>query len=288
MKLLKKIALALPLALGLSFAHASGGGYPLDHFPTEKLSDQSALQNGAKLFVNYCLGCHSASSMRYNRLQDIGLTEEQIKKNLLFTAEKIGEPMKIAMNPADAKAWFGALPPDLSVIARARASGDGSGPDWLYTYLRAYYRDSTRPQGWNNAVYPNVGMPHPFWELQGSRGVTIEEVKAVKDAKSGAVAGHQKVVVQFDSAGQRTETTTKLEGGHPHEGTTVTLGKAVGGKMSQAQYDDAIADLVAYITYMSDPSAKPRTRLGVWVLMFLSVFTVFAWWLNKQYWKDVK
>lgn len=288
MKLLKKIALALPFALGLTLANASGGGYPLDRFPTEKLTDQAALQNGAKLFVNYCLGCHSAASMRYNRLQDIGLTEDQIKKNLLFTADKVGEQMKISMNPVEAKEWFGAMPPDLSVIARARASGDGSGPDWLYTYLRSYYRDSTRPQGWNNALFPNVGMPHPFWELQGSRGVTIEEVKSVKDAKSGDVTGFQKVVVAFDPAGQRTETVNKIEGGHPHEGTTVTLGKAEGGKLNQAAYDDAIADLVAFITYMSDPSAKSRTRLGVWVLMFLAVFTVFAWWLNKQYWKDIK
>lgn len=288
MKILKRIALALPLALGLSIAQAGGGGFPLDRFPPEKLTDQAALQNGAKLFVNYCLGCHSASSLRYNRLQDIGLTEDQIRKNLMFTAEKVGEPMKIATNPADAKAWFGALPPDLSVIARARASGDGSGPDWLYTYLRSYYRDATRPQGWNNAVYPNVGMPHPFWELQGARGVTIEEIKAVKDAKSGAVNGYQKLVVQFDPSGQRTETTTPLEGRYQHEGTTVTLGKPQGGKLSQAQYDDAIADLTAFLAWMADPTAKTRTRLGVWVLMFLSVFAVFAWWLNRQYWKDIK
>ena len=288
MKLLKKIALALPFALGLTLAHASGGGYPLDRFPTEKLTDQAALQNGAKLFVNYCLNCHSASSMRYNRLSDIGLTDEQIKKNLLFTAEKVGEPMKIAMNPVEAKEWFGALPPDLSVIARARASESGTGPDWIYTYLRSYYRDSTRPQGWNNALFPNVGMPHPFWELQGPRGVTIEEIKSVKDAKSGAVTGFEKKVVTFDAAGQREETVTKLEGTHHHEGHSVVLGKTEGGKLSQAKYDDAIADLTAFITFVSDPSAKSRTRLGVWVLMFLAVFTVFAWWTNKEYWKDVK
>ena len=173
MKTFRKFIAALPLALGLSLAQASDAGFPLDHFPVEKLTDIAALQSGAKLFVNYCLNCHGASSMRYNRLQDIGLTEDQIRKNLLFSAEKVGEQMKVAISPNDAKEWFGALPPDLSVIARARASGAGSGSDWLYTYLRAYYRDSTRATGWNNAVFENVGMPHVFWELQGARGVTI-------------------------------------------------------------------------------------------------------------------
>jgi ubiquinol-cytochrome c reductase cytochrome c1 subunit len=288
MKLLKKLAAALPFALGLSLAQASGGGYPLDHFPLEKLTDQGALQNGAKLFVNYCLNCHSASSMRYNRLTDIGLTEEQIKKNLLFTGEKVGDQMRIALTPTDAKAWFGALPPDLSVIARARASGEGSGADWLYTYLRTYFRDAGRPTGWNNAVFESVGMPHVLWELQGSRGATIEEIRAVKDEKTGAPTGFAKVTVSFDAAGRRSEKTEKLEGTSHHESRTVTLGKAAGGMLAQPQYDDAVADLVAYVTYMSDPSAKTRTRLGVWVLLFLSLFTVFAWWLNKEYWKDIK
>ncbi len=176
MKTFRKFIAALPLALGLSLAQASGGGYPLDHFPVEKLTDVAALQSGAKLFVNYCLNCHGASSMRYNRLQDIGLTEDQIRKNLLFSAEKVGEQMKVAITPDDAKEWFGALPPDLSVIARARASGSGSGADWLYTYLRSYYRDNTRATGWNNALLENVGMPHVFWELQGTRGESIEEI----------------------------------------------------------------------------------------------------------------
>jgi ubiquinol-cytochrome c reductase cytochrome c1 subunit len=269
-------------------ANASSGGYPLDHFPTEKITDQTALQNGAKLFVNNCLNCHGAALMRYNRLTDIGLTEEQIRKNLLFTADKVGEPMKTALSAADAKAWFGAQPPDLSVIARARASEQGSGPDWLYTYLRTYYRDSTRATGWNNAVFPNVGMPHVFWDLQGSRGARFEEVKAVKDGK-GVATGFVKVTVNFDEKGLRTESSEDLaHGEHPHEGTTVTLGKPVGGKLSAADYDSAIADLVAYLAFMADPSARTRTRLGVWVLLFLTVFTVIAWRLNAAYWKDIK
>jgi len=282
------VALAGLAAFVSSPVNASSGGYPLDHFPTEKITDQTALQNGAKLFVNNCLNCHGAALMRYNRLTDIGLTEEQIRQNLLFTADKVGEPMKTALSAADAKAWFGAQPPDLSVIARARASEQGSGPDWLYTYLRTYYRDSTRATGWNNAVFPNVGMPHVFWDLQGARGARFEEVKAVKDAK-GAATGFVKVTVNFDEKGYRSETSEDLaHGEHPHEGTTVTLGKPVGGKLSAADYDSAIGDLFAYLAFMADPSAQTRTRLGVWVLLFLTIFTVIAWRLNAAYWKDIK
>ncbi|NBT79944.1 MAG: cytochrome c1, partial [Betaproteobacteria bacterium] len=221
-------------------------------------------------------------------LTDIGLTEEQIRQNLLFTTDKVGEPMKTSLSAADAKAWFGAQPPDLSVIARARASEQGSGPDWLYSYLRTYYRDATRATGWNNAVFPNVGMPHVFWDLQGSRGARFEEIKAAKNDK-GVATGFVKVTVNFDEKGLRTETSEDLaHGEHPHEGTSVTLGKPVGGKLSASEYDSAIGDLVAYLTFMADPSAKTRTRLGVWVLLFLTIFTVIAWRLNAAYWKDIK
>jgi ubiquinol-cytochrome c reductase cytochrome c1 subunit len=288
MKMILKLAVALPLALGLPLAHASEAGFPLDHFPVEKLTNQAALQTGAKLFVNYCLNCHGASSMRYNRLTDLGLSEAQIKTNLLFTADKVGELMKVAIAPVDAKKWFGALPPDLSVIARARASGAGSGSDWLYTYLRTFYRDATRPTGWNNALFANVGMPHVFWELQGGRGATIEETRAVKDPKTGEPTGFEKTLVTFDATGQRTESKSELEGLHHHEGHSITLAKPEGGLLSPAAYDETVADLVAYITYMSDPSAMARTRLGVWVLLFLGLFTVLAWWMNREYWKDVK
>jgi ubiquinol-cytochrome c reductase cytochrome c1 subunit len=278
---------AAALAMAPVASQAAGAGYPLDHFPTAKLTDQAGLQNGAKLFANYCLGCHSVSLMRYNRLTDLGLTEAQIRENLMFTGTKVGDPMRIAMAPSDAKEWFGALPPDLSVTARARSSHDGSGSDWLYTYLRSYYRDATRATGWNNAVFPNVGMPHVLFEMQGSRGVTIEEVRAAK-GEDGKGHGFTKTVVSFDPNGLRTEKVEKIEAGHPHEGTTIKLGPAVGGKMTQAQYDEQIADLVAFLTYVSDPSAKTRTRLGTWVLLFLACFTVLAWWLNREYWKDIK
>ena len=169
MKTLKNLAFALIMALGLaSLAQASGGGMVWDKAPG-KTTDQASLQSGAKLFVNYCLNCHAAAFMRYNRLTDIGLTEQQIKDNLMFTTDKIGETMKVAVDPRAAKEWFGANPPDLTVIARSRAGSGGSGSDYLYTYLRTYYRDDSKPTGWNNLAFPNVGMPHVLWELQGER-----------------------------------------------------------------------------------------------------------------------
>jgi len=172
MKLVKKLLATLALVPVLALA--SEGGFPLDPAP-DRGNDLAALQNGARLFVNYCLNCHSASLVRYNRLRDIGLSEDQIRDNLLFTSDKVGDLMKTAMNEKDAKAWFGALPPDLSVIVRAKSSGEGSGADYVYTYLRTYYKDDSRPTGWNNLVYPNVGMPHVLWQLQGVRKAKFVE-----------------------------------------------------------------------------------------------------------------
>ena len=253
-KLLISLLAGLALAVG---AHASEGGYPLDKFPVAKLQDVAALQSGAKLFVNYCLNCHSAQYMRYNRLRDIGLTEDQIKKNLLFTDNKVGETMKAALDPRQAKEWFGGLPPDLTVIARSRASAGGSGADYLYTYLRTFYRDDTRPTGWNNLVFPNVGMPHALWELQGQRAAKFVEVKDPHEegASVHRFAGFQSLTP---------------------------------GKLSERDYDEAVADLVAYLQWMGEPSQQSRVRVGVWVMIFLAIFTFIAWRLNAAYWKDVK
>jgi ubiquinol-cytochrome c reductase cytochrome c1 subunit len=288
MTLLKKLIAAIALLPAL--AVASGGGFPLDHAP-DHTKDLASLQNGAKLFVNYCLNCHSASAMRYNRLRDIALTEDQIKNNLLFTSDKVGDLMKVSLSVKDAKEWFGAAPPDLSVIARAKSSGAGSGADWLYTYLRSYYRDNTRPIGWNNAVFPNVGMPHVLWELQGAkRGAHIEEIKEVKDEKdSSKIVGYAKTIITFDENGNRTEITEKLAGAHHHVGSHIALGKIVGqGKLSPLEYDHAVADLVSYMTWMAEPAQDTRRRLGVWVLLFMGVLVVLAWRLNASYWKEVK
>ncbi len=279
---------AATLGLCALSAQAAGGGVPLDRFPTEKLKDLPSLQNGAKIFTNYCLNCHGMSLMRYNRMTDLGLTEAQIKDYLIPTGAKVGDTMKVSMSAKDAKEWFGAMPPDLSVTARSRASHDGSGADWLYSYLRGFYRDSSRATGWNNTVYPNVGMPHVLWELQGSRGASIEDVKAAADGKPGEHALSRTVTTIDALTGQRTEKVEAISDGHPHEGTSITLTPAVGGNMSQAQFDGQIADLVAFMTYVSDPSARTRTRLGTGVLLFLSLFVVLAWWLNREYWKDIK
>ena len=138
---------------------AAGGGQALDAAPIDG-RDLVSLQSGARTFVNYCLGCHGMQYMRYNRLTDLGLTESQIRNNLMFSAEKVGETMKIAMTVKDGKAWFGVPPPDLSVIARSR------GADWLYTYLRTFHRDPNSAHGWNNKVFPNAAMPHVLWKVQ--------------------------------------------------------------------------------------------------------------------------
>jgi ubiquinol-cytochrome c reductase cytochrome c1 subunit len=253
--LIKRILLLLALALA-GTAQAAGGGIAWDKFPTEKLTDRAALQEGAKLFVNYCLNCHSASYMRFNRMTEIGLTTEEIRNNLLFTTDKVGEPMKVSLDPKQAKEWFGAAPPDLSVIARSRsAAGQGSGADYLYTYLRTYYRDESKPTGWNNLAFPNVGMPHVLWELQGERRPVFEK---------------------------------KSEHGHEVEVFTGRWDVAKPGALDAREYDTAVANLVAFVQWMAEPAAKTRVQIGVWVLLFLGVFTVIAWFLNAAYWKDVK
>lgn len=250
----KKVIFGLMVALGVTLgAQANVGGLAWDKAPN-KTNDMAALQNGAKLFVNYCLNCHSAAFMRYNRLQDIGLTSAQIKDNLLVTNSKIGDTMKAAIDPQQAKAWFGVNPPDLTVIARSRAGAGGSGADYLYTYLRTFYKDETKPTGWNNLLFPNVAMPHVLWELQGERRPVYEEIK-----EHGAAVHVLKGWEQVKP-----------------------------GSMTPLQYDQAIGDLVGYLQWMGEPVQNTRVRIGVWVLLFLAVFTFFAWRLNAAYWKDVK
>jgi ubiquinol-cytochrome c reductase cytochrome c1 subunit len=163
---MKKFLIALLFAPMLALA--GGGNVHLDKWPGS-VSDKAALQNGAKLFVNYCMNCHGASFMRYQNLMDLGLTEQQVKDNLMFTSDKIGGLMAVAARSDEQKKWFGATPPDLTIVARARGElgNAGAGADWLYTYLRTFYRDPNRPTGWNNVVFENVGMPNPLWQLQG-------------------------------------------------------------------------------------------------------------------------
>ncbi|MEY2619501.1 MAG: putative Cytochrome c1 precursor [Pseudomonadota bacterium] len=253
-KIISSLFVSLALALGAAGpAQAAGGGIAWDKAPN-KTNDLPALQEGAKLFVNYCLNCHSAAFMRYNRLQDIGLTEQQIKDNLLFTTDKVGETMKSNIDPKQAKEWFGGLPPDLTLIARSRSGHGGTGADYLYTYLRTYYRDPAKATGWNNLAFPNVGMPHVLWELQGEREPQFDTVMS-----------------------------------HGHE-TKVFKGwkQVTPGTMTPAQYDQSMANLVGYLQWMAEPAQNTRVRIGVWVMLFLCVFTVIAWRLNAAFWKNVR
>lgn len=239
MKRLKNFLFLLAAAPVLAFATTT---VHLDKAPVN-LADQDSLQRGARMFVNYCLNCHSAGSMRYSRLQDLGLTEDQIKDNLMFAAEKPGETMKVGMTKSDGKTWFGATPPDLSVIARSR------GADWLYTYLRGFYRDETRATGWNNTVFDKVGMPHVLWNLQG------EMVPVMKKE------GEHEVI-------------ERLELVKP-------------GSVTLAEYDAMVGDLVNYLVWMGEPAQLQRKQLGLIVLAFLAVFFVVAYYLKKEFWKDI-
>jgi ubiquinol-cytochrome c reductase cytochrome c1 subunit len=230
--------LLLPLA-----ALAAGGGIKLDSADIDP-TDAVSLQRGVQVFVNYCLNCHSARYMRYNRLTELGLSEQQIQDNLLFAGQKVGDTMAVAARGADAKRWFGVEPPDLSVIARSR------GADWLYTYLRTFYRDSGRPTGWNNLAFPDVGMPHVLWQLQGMQRL---ETASAEDGE----AGRHRLVLESP------------------------------GTLTSEQYDTLVRDLVNYLVYMGEPARVWRVQVGIVVLFVLSGLFVLAWLLKREYWKDV-
>ncbi len=240
---MKKLIVAFLLAAAPVLGLASGGGVHLDDADID-LGDQASLQRGARLFVNYCLSCHSAKYQRFNRTaRDLGLTEQEVKENLMFVTDKIGDTMTIAMPPADAAEWFGTAPPDLSVIARARGS------DWIYTYLRGFYIDDKRPFGVNNVVFKDVGMPHVLWKLQGLQKAVFKEVDG------------QHVFEKFE--------------------------QVTPGTMTPEEFDGAMRDLTAFITYVSEPIQMERRAMGKWVLLFIAVFFVLAYLLKKEYWKDV-
>lgn len=244
---MKKLIIALLFVLPAA-AMASGAGPHMEPADID-LHDKASLQRGAKLFVNYCLSCHSAAYQRYNRMgRDIGLTDAEVRDNLMFAAGKVGETMTVAMPQAAAKGWFGAPPPDLSVIARAR------GVDYIFNYLKTFYIDEKRPFGVNNVMFPNASMPHVLWELEGlKKALTKTEV---------------------DAQGNETTVITGFEMVKP-------------GKMNEAEFDQAARDLTAFLVYTGEPIKLERQRLGIWVLLFLAIFFVFAYALKKEYWKDV-
>jgi len=244
---MKKQMIAMLLALAPAWVSAAGGGVHLEEANIDPNNTQS-LQRGARLFVNYCLSCHSAELMRYERIgKDLGIDERLVAENLIFTGGKVGDLMTVATNPADAKEWFGTVPPDLTVIARSR------GVDWLYTFLHSFYRDDSKITGVNNLTFPDVGMPHVLWELQGWQESVI--------------------------------TTSKDE--HGKEIKTVSVELVEPGLLTPKEYDRAIRDLVNFLDYMGEPAKHERRALGVKVILFLLLLLVFAYLMKREYWKDV-
>ncbi len=241
---MKKLLIAL---LFFPFAAAAAEqGYRLDRSPHDP-NDIASLQSGARTYMNYCAGCHGLQLMRYSSLRALALTDEQIQDNLMFTAGKVGEPIRAGFDGKPAKSWFGVAPPDLSVVARSR------GADWLYTYLRTFYRDPKTLTGWNNAVFPNVAMPHVLWTLQGQRRLEL-------------VPGEE-------------------GGGHGAQYRWSELSK---GTMAPAEYDATVRDLVNFLVYAGEPNAAHRKPIGIIVLFVLGVLFILAYLLKKDYWKDVK
>lgn len=229
-------------------ANAAGGG-DVDQAQTD-LGNIAAIQRGAKLFVNYCQGCHSAEYMRYSRIQeDLGLTEEQVEDNLIFGDAKVGDVMTVAMETDDQVLWLGAKAPDLSLVARSR------GVDWLYTYLRQFYVDDSRPTGWNNKLFPNVSMPNIFWEQQGIQNAVYE--------------------TQEDENGNPVEVLTGLE-------------PVTAGTLSTEEFDQTMRDLVTFLEYLGEPAKLKREGIGIWVLLYLALFTFLAYLLKQEFWRDVK
>ena len=226
-------------------AFAAGGGDTLQ--AGNDLSDRASLQRGAQLYMNYCAGCHSLKYMRYSRMaEDLGLTEDEVMKNLNFTGAKFGEQIQVSLTPDHANQWFGKMPPDLSVISRVRGS------DWIYTYLKSFYLDESRPLGWNNKLFPNASMPNPLWELQG-----------LQHAEFGPVD---------PATGER-----HVEG----------LKVAQAGRQSAQEFDQTARDITNFLEYVGEPAALKRQSIGVWVILFLAALTFLAYLLKQEYWKDV-
>jgi ubiquinol-cytochrome c reductase cytochrome b subunit len=241
---------------------ASGGAcgsIPCDHMEPD-LHDKESLQRGAKWFVNYCMGCHEAKFSRWERVaDDLGIPHEEMIGNLVLGDDRIGDLMTIAMPKAEAKAWFGATPPDLTMVARSR------NPDWLYTYLRNFYKDDTRPTGVNNKVFDKVAMPHVLMELQG----------LAECAPGPARDDHGHVI-----RNQLGEAISDEECGSLKVGS-------VSGAMDTEEFDQAMYDLVNFMEYIAEPYALDRQKIGVYVLLFISVLFILVWLLNREYWREI-
>ncbi|MGU9956913.1 MAG: cytochrome c1 [Arenicellales bacterium WSBS_2016_MAG_OTU3] len=240
---MREFLIILAFLIGAPSAQAAGNGVHLDRVYIN-LNDRAALQNGVRLFANYCLSCHNASFMRYSRMaEDLDLSEDLVRENLMFAGDKIGGLMQTTMPADDAKKWFGVTPPDLSLVARSR------GADWLYTYLRSFYLDPESPSGWNNTVFDHVAMPHALYELQGS----------------------QKLVA--------------MHGEDEHSGPKFEL--ELPGKLTPVEYDKSMRDLTNFLVYLAEPAKLKRYGIGIWVLIFLGVLGTLAFFLKKEYWRDI-
>ena len=251
---MKKI-FALIAAFVPAIALASGGDVHLDEHRTD-LHDTASLQRGAQVFANYCMGCHSMEHARYNRVaKDLGIPEDLMMENLVFADKKFGDLMTIAMRQEDSKKWFGATPPDLTLVARVRR------PDWVYTYLRSFYEDPSRPWGVNNVVFKDVGMPNVLADLQGTQKLGTANVKVGYDTLTG-----QEITERHDNV----------------------LYLAEEGELSAEEFDKVVYDLVNFMVYMAEPIALERQTIGWWALLFLAIFFVPVYFLNKEYWKDIK
>ena len=265
-------ALVVVLALAAQLAHAAEEPVRLDSAPIDP-RDVASLQSGARSFVNYCLNCHSAGMMRYHKLLDLGLTEQQVKENLLFTTDKIGDLMNVAMTRKDAKEWLGTAPPDLSVVARAR------GPDWLYTYMRSFYRDPESATGWNNMVFERVAMPHVLWTLSGQQAQEERKFKNIEQAE--ALGRQQK------NAWKINVLTPDQAGKDGERFILKTIRTETAGSLSQIDYDIMVRDLVNFMTWMSEPNQITRKQVGYVVMLVLLVLLVLTYLLYREFWKDV-
>ncbi len=273
--MIKRIFLGVALAVAAGTAQAAGGAIQFLDAKVD-LDDKASLQRGAKVFVNYCLSCHAMSYMRYNRMgKDLGLTDEQVASNLMFAADKVVEKMDVAMEPDDAEKWFGIVPPDLTVIARAR------GADYLYSYLVTFYQDDnpTRPFGVDNVVLRGAAMPHVLWPMQGHQNY-------VREAVEGKVTSE--TVSALSTAGDEilVHRTVTLEGGDVVHATD-RLQVAQGGSMLPGEYRAAVRDLVNFLVYAAEPAKLERYGMGIWVLLFLAVLFVLSRMMYKEYWRDV-
>jgi ubiquinol-cytochrome c reductase cytochrome c1 subunit len=292
---LKTLLSAIALLMLPAVTLASGGPEVKFVGVTADRTDIASLQRGARLFVNHCLNCHSAQYMRYNRLLDLNLTEDQIKQNLMFTTDKIGDTMKVALNPKDAKEWFGAAPPDLSVMARSYTAAAVSGssdspPAVLAAYLRGFYQDDSRETGWNNLVSPNIGMPHVLNELSGTNKLveTVyvadgKEMKTDHDAEAKAKAAF--IAAQTMTAFEHH--VDKKDGKVENKYIVRTLVNVVPGSMTPVQYDVAIADLVNFMSYVAEPNKGKRIQIGILMMFLLAFLLGAAIWLKKEFWKDI-